>query len=272
MTCKVCKSKTSFAFSAKILKKYNIKYFSCPICYFLQTETPYWLEESYLSPISQLDVGMLSRNIHLSRITALVAYYLFNKNKAFLDYGGGFGIFTRLMRDIGFNFFWYDLFTKNLIAPGFEYNKNIENIELITCFKCFEHFSNPGDEIERLLSISPNILFTTHLTKQRIPAPKWNYYSLDTGQHISFFNIKTLQFIANKYNLHLNSNGNFLHLLSIKKISNLRFNFYTQVSGNKLSCFLKNKLYGSVEKNMSCKIGDDFNFLQNSIKKSENTL
>lgn len=43
MTCKICNQKTKEIFQAKILNKYEIKYFHCEHCSFLQTEDPYWL-------------------------------------------------------------------------------------------------------------------------------------------------------------------------------------------------------------------------------------
>ncbi len=50
-------------------------------------------------------------------------------------------MFTRLMRDYGFDFLHYDKHTQNLFARGFEFHD--EKIEAITCFECFEHFVNP---------------------------------------------------------------------------------------------------------------------------------
>ncbi len=47
----------------------------------------------------------------------------------FLDYAGGYGVFTRLMRDIGFDFYWHDPYTQNLFANGFEKDiKLIQNL------------------------------------------------------------------------------------------------------------------------------------------------
>lgn len=53
MKCKICNKTTKKIFTAKILNKYNIGYFSCPNCKFIQTEEPYWLEESYKDSIAK---------------------------------------------------------------------------------------------------------------------------------------------------------------------------------------------------------------------------
>jgi hypothetical protein len=217
MLCNICTQTTKQIFSAKILNKYDIKYYHCEHCAFLQTEEPYWLEEAYSESINISDTGYMQRNLDLSaKLTILLSLY-FDKNAKFLDYAGGYGVFVRLMRDIGFDFCWDDKFTTNLFARGFEYSG--ESIEAITTFESFEHFVNPLQEIEKMLSISKNIIFSTGLLPNPIPKPEeWWYYGLDHGQHISFYSEKTFQYIAKKYNLnyaHLND----LHLLTEKKIS-----------------------------------------------------
>ena len=105
MICKICAKSTIKTFEAKILSKYDISYFQCTECGFLQTEEPYWLVEAYDSSISLSDTGIMSRNFFLAKVASTLIYYLFDKKSKFVDYAGGYGIFTRLMRDIGFDFF-----------------------------------------------------------------------------------------------------------------------------------------------------------------------
>lgn len=92
----------------------------------------------------------------------------------------------------------------------------------MTTFESFEHFVSPIDEIEKMLKLSKNIIFSTELLPNPIPIPdKWWYYGLEHGQHISFYSQKTFKFIAKKYNLNYTNLGS-LHLLTEKKISNLK--------------------------------------------------
>lgn len=74
MKCKICNHKTKNIFTAKILNKYNIKYYYCDHCGFLQTEEPYWLKEAYNDSISITDTGIMSRNISSSKMTAVILY------------------------------------------------------------------------------------------------------------------------------------------------------------------------------------------------------
>jgi hypothetical protein len=220
MTCKICNQQTKQMFTAKMLNKYDIKYFYCEHCGFLQTEEPYWIEEAYSDSINVSDTGYMQRNLWLSPKNTILLSLFFDKNGKYLDYAGGYGVFTRMMRDIGFDFYWDDKYTANLFARGFEYRG--EPIQAITTFESFEHFVNPLDEIEKMLSISKNIIFSTELLPNPIPKPEdWWYYGLDHGQHISFYSEKTFEFIAKNYNLNYANSGG-LHLLTEKKISNLQ--------------------------------------------------
>ena len=200
-----------------IRDRYNIDYFLCSNCGFLQTEEPYWLKEAYSESINISDTGILSRNLNLSKKVTTILSLFFDKHGKFLDYAGGYGIFVRLMRDIGFDFYWYDKYTENLVARGFEY-KDDTKYEVLTSFESFEHFENPIDEIENMLKISKNILFTTELLPSPVPIPSnWWYYGLDHGQHISFYSDRTLKYIARKYGLYYYNFG-ILHLMLSKPV------------------------------------------------------
>jgi hypothetical protein len=220
MYCKICGKKAEKIFDAKILGKYKINYFYCNNCGFLQTEEPYWLDEAYKDPITLTDTGYMQRNLYLSRkVTALLTLF-FDYKKKFLDYAGGYGVFVRLMRDIGFDFYWYDKYTQNLFARGFEYKEEMKNeIEAITCFETFEHFDQPIKELENMFLISKNIIFTTELLPEPIPKPdNWWYYTLEDGQHISFYSEKTFQYIAKNYKLNYIYFRN-IHLLTEKHLT-----------------------------------------------------
>ena len=191
MNCKICNHKAKNIFTAKILNKYYAKYYYCNHCGFLQTEEPYWLKEAYNNFISIIDTGIMSRNIGSSKITATILYFLFDPQGKYLDFAGGYGIFTRLMRDIGFDFYWHDLYSPNLVARGFESKSISLKYELITSFESLEHFVEPIKEIESMIKFSDNILFSTELLPSTLPKPEeWWYYALEGGQHISFILIK----------------------------------------------------------------------------------
>ncbi len=225
MICKICSTNSEPFSRAEILNKYSIQYFKCPECGFIQTEEPYWLEEAYSEVINRSDIGLLARNIELSKITKAVISLHFDKKQRFIDYGAGYGVFVRLMRDLGFDFYWTDKYSENIFAKDFE-AKLPDKFELLTAYEVFEHLDRPLEEIENMLRFSDNILFSTFLIPQNYPKPEeWWYFALDHGQHIALYSGKSLEIISKKFGLNFCTNGKNLHLFSKKKKNNFAFKF-----------------------------------------------
>ncbi len=220
MICKICSSATTPFARAILLNKHDVQYFQCQNCGFVQTEEPYWLHEAYSETITNSDLGLLSRNISSATIARAVIATFFRRNAKFVDYGGGYGIFVRLMRDYGFDFYRYDMLCPNLFAKGFDVGpQSAYEYELVTAFEVFEHLVNPLAEIEQMLSLSRNILFSTRLVTRPSPQPaEWWYYGVDHGQHIALYTAQTLQVIADRFHLNLCSDGRSLHLLTERKL------------------------------------------------------
>ncbi|MBI5134440.1 MAG: class I SAM-dependent methyltransferase [Candidatus Taylorbacteria bacterium] len=230
MRCKICDSDSKLLFNALVLRKHDVGYYICPKCGFIQTEKPYWLHEAYKNAINACDTGLLARNQRFSKPVALIIYYFLGKDIACLDYAGGYGVFTRLMRDIGFDFYWHDPYCENLFAKGFELDKAKRRIGLVTAFEAFEHFEDPKAELEKILSISRTVLFSTDLVPQ--PAPKlneWWYYSPEHGQHVSFYSKKSIETLAKTYNLRYYTDNKRLHLLTDRKLPLFSFRLVTHL-------------------------------------------
>ena len=224
--CRLCGTSMQAAFSGTLLARHRVTYYDCAICGLLQTEPPYWLDESQTAAINPNATGIMQRNLVLSRIAAAVIHVFFDRRARFLDYAGGYGIFVRLMRDRGFDFYWDDPHAPNLMARSFEGSQlDGERVELITSFESFEHFVDPLAELDRMLTRGDSILLSTTLAPQ--PAPpldRWWYYGTEHGQHVSFYRARTLRYLARARSLHVCSNGKNLHLLSRRPIANWRFN------------------------------------------------
>jgi hypothetical protein len=62
-------------------------------CGFIQTETPYWLDDAYSYAIASQDVGIMFRNEQNVSLTTALMHLLFPDTKYALDFGGGHGIF-----------------------------------------------------------------------------------------------------------------------------------------------------------------------------------
>ena len=230
--CRICAKPVEVVFSAVLLQKYSTQYFKCSQCGYVQTEDPHWLEEAYKSSINDSDTGMIMRNLWLRNVATTLIYFFFDNKGPFLDYGSGYGVFVRLMRDVGFDFSWQDKHTENLFAKGFEFSESKnQKVELLTCFEAFEHFVEPAVELENLLCSSRNILLSTEFIPEPVPAPdKWWYYGMEHGQHIGFFQKKTFDYLAEKHNLHFYTNGQNIHLLTDKHLLPFAFKWMIKLS------------------------------------------
>lgn len=255
MKCKICGSKMHSAFKQKVFNKYQVEYFVCDLCDYLCTEEPYWLEETYAED-DIFDTGAVERNHKLVFATSVIIDNFFNKNKKFIDFGGGAGLFVRSMRDKGFDFYLDEKYRDNCFARGFEYNEDIKDIECVTAFEVLEHLPNPMKEIKKLLNISDNLIFTTAFKKEKIPNLDWFYYAFMLGQHISFYSEKTFQVIAKKFNTNFYSCKG-VHILTKKKINK-----------RKLKKILKNKERYFKKIKLESRVLSDFEYLKNQKSKN----
>ena len=116
--CPVCSQAAEFVFEELVLKKYPAKYYLCAGCGYLFAADPYWLEEAYDSAISAGDTGLVYRNIKFSNIVSNYLFFTRASGSVNVDISGGTGLFTRLMRDNGFNYFWLDPYCENVKVPS----------------------------------------------------------------------------------------------------------------------------------------------------------
>lgn len=226
MNCNICNSESTRIFKEIVLSKYEVQFYVCSSCGYLFSENPYWLNEAYESAITNSDTGILTRNIQLAKKTSSIINFMFNKNGRFLDFAGGYGMFTRIMRDYGFDFYWMDKYCENIFAKGFEHqNDKIKPYEIVTAFEVFEHLVNPLDEMKEITFCGDNIIFSTQLLPSPIPNPgKWWYYHFEHGQHISFYTHKSLELLAKKFNLHFISFKG-IHFMTKEKINPFLLHF-----------------------------------------------
>lgn len=220
VSCKVCSSPSFFVFSKIILRKYLISYYQCSECKFIQTENPYWLSEAYDSPINIEDTGIMQRNFLL--LFQLAPFFLTLSNKCkFLDYGGGYGFFTRLLRDVGFDAYWEDPYCKNLVARGFE-SKKTTTYDVLTAFEVFEHIVDPKILIKKILKRAPMLIFSTQTSDKVADLENWWYMGYSHGQHVSIYSKQAIQILAKQNDAIATSIGENLHVISKNELSLLQ--------------------------------------------------
>jgi 2-polyprenyl-3-methyl-5-hydroxy-6-metoxy-1,4-benzoquinol methylase len=218
--CSICDSLMNLDFSSLLMRKYQVNYYKCDCCGLLQTEKPYWLDEAYSRPIANEDTGIVLRNISNSIKIAVIIFFLFDRKLRYVDVAGGYGLFTRLMRDIGFNFFWDDKYCKNIFSEGFEFTDSKIDVEGVTSFEVIEHIYDPVQFIKETFQQfnSRTFIFSTEVYRGETPSLNWDYYAFNSGQHISFYKIDTLKEVANKLGLYFYSSHG-IHIITNKKIN-----------------------------------------------------
>jgi len=225
--CPICNGSLKPFGAALVLGRHQAEYAQCERCGFALARDPYWLAEAYSSAITSTDIGYASRCLDTARLTQAVINNLFTADGEFLDYGGGYGLFTRMMRDRGFNFRCFDPYCENLFAAGFFHAElPTRRFTLATCFEVFEHLTDPYGELAKIDSAAEAILFTTVLISRPAPAlDTWWYYGTQHGQHVAFYTREALELLGKRFGLHLASNGSHAHLFSRRKVSEAKFRF-----------------------------------------------
>ncbi len=196
MPCRLCDEPTAKLFEHRVLGRITVGYHQCGTCGLTQTDEPTWLDEAYAGghALHPADTGVMARNLAARRIVATFLHLNGVRDEPCLDYASGYGIFVRLMRDAGFEFFGWDPMAENLLARGFEWRESHGRPRAVTAFEVLEHWVRPLDEFRALANRQADwIVTSTELHPGPAPLPDWLYLSPETGQHVSFYRAETLQ-------------------------------------------------------------------------------
>lgn len=224
MNCHICNAETRALFTATVLHKHEAAYHYCAECDHIFVGQPTWLDEAYSDAIVREDTDIAVRNVYTALRLAAINYLVLGDRGQgkYVDVAGGYGLLTRLMRDLGFDYYWSDQYATNLFARGFEYDSGQGACLAISAIEVLEHTTNPLDFIRQNLldHQSDTLVFTTEVfADNHPPAPRdWGYFSFDTGQHIAFFSRNGLSRLAGKLGLHYFPLGR-IHIFSKNPLS-----------------------------------------------------
>ena len=221
--CPISQKPMNPVFTGLILGKYEVTYYYCEDSGVLKTEKAYWLDEAYRKAIGDTDTGLVQRNISNSKWLEIFLYLLFKGKGKFLDVSGGYGLLARLMRDKGFDFYTTDKYCENLFASNFEPLKDFK-ADALCAFEVLEHLENPKEFLFEIFSKynCKTLVFSTQtFSNNRIPPNDWWYYSFETGQHIIFYQPRSLELLAKSLGLNYYMISSSLHIATEKKISGI---------------------------------------------------
>lgn len=224
MKSKITGGKTEELFTTQVLGKHSVTYHRCIQTGFVQTDEPHWLAEAYSDAITDLDIGLLARNYENVRLATRVLEKVAPNAKRFLDFGGGYGIFTRLMRDAGFAFETYDTHCPCLFSPNNQVTELAKpgstRYEVMTAWEVLEHLTDPLNQIAEMVDHADLVLCSTLLVPSPTPksADDWWYFTPETGQHVAFYTKEALEYLASRSGVQLYTDNLSTHLFSRRKL------------------------------------------------------
>lgn len=216
--CKLCDGVLLPFGHGNVLGDRRVLYQRCAECGSICLCDPDWLEEAYSSAISALDVGLLERCQQLANVTTAVLTGERLFRGSFLDFGGGYGTLTRLMRDRGFAFHNYDPLCESLFAQGLDGKLGVR-YDLVTAFEVLEHLVDPVAALHSVAETTDLLLVTTQVVPNPPPRPgTWTYYAEDSGQHVTFYTVAGLHSLAAAFGMQLMTAGKLVHLFHRRPI------------------------------------------------------
>jgi methyltransferase family protein len=199
-SCRLCAAPMYLQFTLPVMDCHQVGYYKCSGCLSLQTEKPYWLDRAYSGEVETLDVGRVQRNVLNAMLCAQIldALGVLNREPC-LDWGAAEGLFVRLMRDRGFNFFSFDKYCRPLYTGPFQTKAPADLAPfIVTAFEVLEHFPEPALDLAEIFALKPRLLLaTTECYDDQ--KDDWWYLAPFHGQHVFFYSQAGLKWVANRF-------------------------------------------------------------------------
>lgn len=201
--CRLCGAPATLAFARPADDGTTIRCFACTSCRSLQTEAPYWLAEVYAASSSASRLDIDTSAVERCLFNRIVVAFLWklggfaNGRDRLLDWGGGPGLFVRLLRDVGIDAYLYDKYARNHFATGF-FRDNDTRYSFVTAFEVFEHFPEPAKDLEAIFALDAAFLLisTAPFTGQ---GHDWAYLGPPKSEHVFFYSDEALELIGRRF-------------------------------------------------------------------------
>lgn len=169
------------------------------------------MRDTFSHELNALDIGSLDRCQVVADFVEVIVASLRKKSMSVLDWGGGYGVLTRLLRDRGIKTVVSDPYVDPIFARGFEATTE-SKFDLVILSEVLLHIPNPIEDLRALLEKSPMLLVTAVVAPKDVDASWW-YFMPDSGQHVAIYSDESLRRLSRELGVQLTSDGRFFHLL-----------------------------------------------------------
>lgn len=211
--CRLCSGTLTYTWTLKTLKQYYANYFECNDCHSLLVINPFWLSEAYqkedeLALTANPDQGRFGRNFTTYLyIQALTHSGLIRKSHNIVDFGGGYGLLTAMLRQSGYDAWTFDEYIDKPLLSGNYHIDDLsvipdQSVDVITAFEVLEHLSDPVStwrHIRRILKEDGTLLVSTCLYDAAVHQQDWFYLTPEQGQHITLWSDSALRKYAKDF-------------------------------------------------------------------------
>ncbi len=211
--CRICEGQLAFKWTLPVLHgRYQADYSECVACQSLQVSNPHWLQEAYHREAHPLldnpDQGRFQRNFTVySYLRAFVQSGIIERDSTLLDYGGGYGLLTSMLRNAGMEAWQYDQYIDQpFLAEKFHIGdlRDIPDgtFDVVTAFEVMEHLVTPHEaarDWRRILKPNGVLVLTTGLYRSGEHDAHWPYLSTEFGQHVTLWSSDGISHLAKQY-------------------------------------------------------------------------
>ena len=215
-SCPVCAGDSGVVLQYTVLDHHPARLRQCSGCGFAWVMDPVWLEDSFGAELNNLDIGAVDRcSVVLDFVEVLIRREKISAG-TFVDWGGGYGLMTRMARDRGLDFRNFDPFVKQLFAGPAQLETMVP-ADLVVASEVFLHLPDPVAALGDLIASGSRVLLTA-VVLNGVPEKDWWYLMPSTGQHVAFFTPGSLREMARRTGSTLATDGRFFHVFSREKM------------------------------------------------------
>lgn len=206
MNCTLC--------NTELIEKIDTEYYNCSTCdAYVKDETLWFNQDKEKHHYEQHNNDI--NDIGYQNFTAPVTHAILeltSSESLGLDYGCGKGpVITEQLRKEGYEIDLYDPY----FYPNEEYLE--KKYDYIFSCEVFEHFYEPKKELQKLKSILKQdglLIVKTHLFNKQLDFKNW-YYRKDQT-HVFIYTLKTIEYIAKRFDFEILSLTEKLFILKNK--------------------------------------------------------